>query len=1243
MSRNWRNAAVTALLTAALSAGTVLTGCTAFEGPALSNTSAEPGTTAKPEVTTGAPETNAPEVESTFALSFADDYTATAEVKKEREIVVTRPSDRVVITANGAFSVQVGDADPIASVDGKVSIDNTAVVQNGMTVQVTVSFELTLTFTLDFDLGAEENPYVAGEDGAIKIPAAKSAFFKVAQSGWYTLSGENFALTNYALSSDGLIYLSAGTYGISATGEGAQFGEVTVTAATAPNGYSAESPVQIDRLDTEKVVSLFSGVKLYYSFTATEDGVYVVSLGGDKGGNCKFTVSTDDNKTAYGKYYEDGRFLTCNGGETCLVYLKANESVVVTVDYTLSDYFFGNATVSAKVSKATPTAIEKQTDDSIYGSGTLTAGGKLVFSFTAPDDGVYTLNFGMKNAGKKAWFYTSETPSQLISDADGYDDAAYVHVKKDDVIYVVVGGFALADAGDVQIMVNVATSEPLPKDGWAASGTYTDVNESYTLILDNDKLMVKWNDFDAVSFTYLNGEATFTVSTDYGSTDYKFCVVDNALEVYYWRSSRNEWKKQTTVSYVEGVDPVAIEKWAGVYQTADGDELTIFSDGSAIMGLKKLNGSYSTIRNILTLNYTYKLEIVEMKDSKVYKIKMTNGDETATYTVTDAEVPNLPAKLPIANGNEYKGSNGYEVKSSDYGYQTVNSASFSIIGLTDNGYVIGGYDAEFELTKYVLVFEGTANDPTSIKIYDKDNRLLDTLTKFVAVPAGLVVGENKGENANSDSEYSYFIIKESGWYTFTNSEDYPIYTGATIQNGKPYLDYWTCGEFNVGASGTTKYLEKDAIIAISMGHKITVSACSATAPAGLSESNPFAMTGSTVDLTNQLSGTDVFYVSFTASAAGTYTISFDNELVHFVVNGKDYGKYYDENSGWWGAYVEYANGLTCTVELAANDLVVIAVNRASASDTEDVKITVAPKQSEGGSGSGSETDTPVLPAGTYEYEDDYMSVTLIVSADGKITYIVDGDTSVSDATYTVSDGKFKFSCDFFGVPSDVTLTVNEDGSIKLEDTFDCVLTKKSDSIVGAWTGTDKNNNVYKLVVNENGTVDYYQGPALDELESLGTGVAYTEANGSYQFSITDFMGTLTYTFVLNSDGTITLSDSDDNSVKLTKSGETSSNPGSGIFSEGQIGTYTYCDDSDEENPKYYTLYLDSNDATFYGAGYEIENATITDGGNNYTFYGDGVTFSFYFSYNPNESVKAVNLTISASGSDTVDLTLKPYV
>lgn len=1145
------------------------------EESSTKNELGESGTTEEPSTKTETGETDAPETGSAetetetepviivvpdddepVVLEFNNDWKAGAQIEKKCEIMVSRSSDRVVITGEGNFTVTYTAADgekTLTAENGSLTMENTATPHMGMVLTVSVEKKMTLTFTLDFDKGAEENPYDVEEDDSTIVAFTKEAYIRINKAGWYQLEGEGVELTNYSLENDGRVFLAAGVYGLSTTASGEV--SVTVTHLETPVGYDESDPAIITEPGTEVSLDLYDGVELYFAYTAKEAGFYEIALGNSgKSVNGRFALDSGKYETYYGRYYtEDGEWLTCAGGKTATVFLVAGQRVIIKADYSLSANMAGGDTLGVVV-KVGEGTVNKIADGE--GSGTLTKGGQLVFCFTADKDGIYEAIMGMGRVSQSCRF-TSSLDNGVYYGSGCDAESKLLKLTAGEVVYFVVDCPSGAE-GTVNFNVAAATEQPWPDA--IKSGTY--VNDGYELTVDRDGRQLSLNGSSKVRAYYLDGQIDFTLTYHNEDTDetsaqaYTLKLAENGVDLELsWESSAGGMSTTDskvitrTLTYQEPVERVVIGLWEGVYSYTDADgqitKLTIYSDGSGLLGTSRYNitdnGCTYTERNVLQWQNAYTMTIAEQDETgKVTKISMKvyGEEEPILFDRIEEEFVVLPSELPIAVDDKFTGANGYQLYYQG-SYQYFNDRVFTIIGYDkeSQAYTIAGYDTAAGEEKAEATYRLIMEDAETVKVYDAEGKeLLDTLKKEkpVEIPDLKANGQKESSVAVDDAGLIYLKVAKTGWYTFTALSDgtNEMFTTCTVlESGKPSADADSKQSLSM-TSGLLLKLTEGTLLGIYGDVSAVYSATEPEAKLG-SEKKPYAMTGSTLDVTGLIDGKNVYYVSYTAPETDTYDIGFSIDKMHFVVNGTDYGRSF-EGLSW----VNY--DAICTVTLTKGTTVVIALNRPTTTG-DDAFIGVAPTGTlQDVLDAATAANKPVEVTsfateqqGKYEYNNgasgwDAVSYSLMLKPNGKANLAMDLGgltTTKKNATVTVKGNVYSIEYD----DGTATFTFNDDGSLsfKADEYSDTVrltiggvtiesLFSKDEQ--GTWADAGFDNI---LIVNENGIYGEIGGvecnKTRDELSKTVDSLwwTFTCEAGTVQFRLTEVGGEPVMLLVVN--------------------------------------------------------------------------------------------------------------------------------
>lgn len=1096
--------------------------------PATDTTSTEEDTSAAPgsqetsaatdtesATTAGDPGVVEPvENDDPILLTFDEDYRAQATVLKERKITILTSSSSITIRGEGSFTVCYegeNGTETASSENGELTIDSTAAPHAGMVLTVSSESRIELTFSLNFDLGHENNPHIIAPEGATTITFKKDASVRIQTAGWYSFDNDRIDVTNFTADESGWFFLPVGVHGLSFM-DGGEI-TLTLTLEEVPNGYSTETPAVIANLDEPTSLKLYSGAILYYSYTASETGMYTVAMGAEgKSVNCRFTTSLDGYSLQYGRYYDGEEWLTCEGGRTSTVFLAAGQTVIVAVDYSLSENLVGNDDVAVVISAAGMADVTDVTElgDNIEGS--LTAGGQVFYRFTASEKGVYTVNLGAGATNKASYFTTD-----LDDSSYAFGETKRMSLEEGQTVYIIVSADG-DTAGRVSIQVNRLTDEPLPAEGWV-SGTYE--WKGTTLIFDRDAKSVSMGAQTGIKLTYLDGEATFSVDIGGESMAYSLRLAENGTDLvlsYYV----DDQQKEIMLVYQASVDPVNIDRWEGVFSATAEDgstiKLTVYDDGSGMIGTERYSitdsgCSYNTERNILSW-YGYTMTIdAQDANGRVTRIAVSvrGATEPTLYTLTDEAVVRLPETLPIELDARYEGEDGFDLFYQG-SYQQFNDRHFTIVGHpAENEYIIAGYDAteDHNDSTYRLVFNGE-----SIVVYDTEDILQDVLTlvKATEIPNLKADGTREESVAVDDYDIRYFRAPMTGWYTFVGSgEGTKLFVDCTVSDaGKPTADWSTVAD--IPTAGTTVRLTEGAVIGIYNGSVTTT--YSETEPLGPvgSASNPYVMESKTLDVTHLISKSQVFYVSYTAPADGTYEIGFNIERMHFVINGVDYGK---DFINW--SWQVHDGGMICTVELTAGESVTIALNRPT-STGDDAVLGIAPQgqlDSLFGS-SGEDASFDATQQGEYKGKNNYGEEFILkINGDSvDITYLYDWDwDGVNESSDTVTGLKLTFDGATYsaeltigGMDWSMAFSFNADGSIRFTtdgEEYTTLSTDGGEQPAGEDYFTEEQKGTYtngsiQLTIHEDGSVSYDDGEG-NSVENVfpdfGRGAYIFQCNG----------------------------------------------------------------------------------------------------------------------------------------------------
>ncbi len=834
-------------------------------------------------------------------------------------------------------------------------------------------------------------------------------------AGWYTIDG-NVTVTGYTVGKDMLIYLPEGNYEVLPAG--AVAASVTLTPVEPPKGYTEDSAIAADGTE----VKLYTGATLYFTYTASDDGVYAVAFGMN----------------------------------------KTTESCCFTID---------GETYSASVNRR------------------LQAGDTLLI-------GVYS-------------------PERV--------------------------------SGIVSMIVTQKFEEELPAEGWI-SGTY--MNGSMRLELDREEKTVKFMGQDAVRFYYLDGEAAFTS----GDNSVIMSMNENCIDIdiKLTTSDDPENPKEYTLVYRAPVDPIGIEKFEGVYLSASGDKIIIAADGSGIGFNTRFNigeggCSYDAEWNVLQWG-AYEIGIYQLDGNGMVHIIIIGETK---YTATSHAKVTLPDEnLPISS-NKYlryvSKATAASIDIYDNGTQYINGRGFTVLDITaDGAYVVYGYfkqtvadsgDISWQQAKWTLKFSGE-----SIYFYDESGKQCDVLSveKIVARIGELPVSAIATDVPKVDADvngYYFLKVTQSGYYNFRESaSSADIYRNCT-ENGDDYpiIDYTT--RVKVDDGGVTLELKAGEILGFYGGdgaggsRTLTVSYMEKL-PQGYSAEDPYTMSGTYLDLSSHVSK-DTIYVCFTAEKPGNYTIGFNNKFVAFTVDGTTYG--YD-----YANFEEYAAGTTCKVKLTKGASVLIAIKR-HFDNGESFVLGVAPSGTKLDKIFDSLIEYAAFTSneqGIYEggstSEMHFVITVNATTVDTVISAINENGKTVESTTkgatvevrngkYVVKDvktpyGEIDISFTISGNVLNLTVDGTESYSLYRQGTqpggTEVELGNVCAAVAGSYVCVDNESIVF--VLSDSMVVNNYSIGAT-------TGAALQENNGVYTFSYAQ--GTITVTVTFYDNGYIVINDS----------------------------------------------------------------------------------------------------------------------
>ncbi len=1161
---------------------------------------------------------------------FTNDDIAAVNVNGDRKVTIVPLSDDVEFTSTGAFSVKVGET-VTQSTNNTVTIENTSDTQVRMTVTLHSDTALTIAVKLKYDLGTEENPYAVSAEEPTEVACGEEAWIDIAESGWYVFASSsdvtvtNYAYTEYAHSN--MLYLAAGKYSL-----GSESDEATVTitpAAEAPVGYSSDAAVWLDTGDRSTgKLKIYDGMACVFAFTAEETGVYEFALGTDGiSPNARFTTDFDAEGTYYGKYF-DASWKSYASSKAVFA-LKKDESITITVDYT--NDLIGNDDVSLSVAEYTTVTEIVSLDQNAEAA--LTAGGKLYFSFAAPQRGKFTFNLGNG--------VTSAVCRYTVSGDDtvyNKESSATVLLASGEKAILTVDCADSAVNGTVQINGSQTFEEDFPTD-WV-SGDFECIENGMLLSIDITQKQVVYKAYETATpqtlhLYYLDGVAEFTVP---------------GAEKQIWDLTRKDGKyilKKVGRASLESKEyvltvpaaPVAINKWTGVYTSEtgiDGDKkLTIYEDGNGYIGVHVYSYAYYS-NNVLQWDSDYELTIKALSsaDGSVAEISVKKNDgDPVDFTKTEDAVVVLPKTLPLQTEKYMSAAGEVIIVSESAEYQTLQTKNdkfgykMTIYGYDESN---NTYNVVCSGVKYILKLTlGTgdlAGKATQIEVCDEEGTTLDTIVVYKPVlDPKAFVADGTTENACGyadeetsagsgafktgivNDEYTFFKAPDTGWYKITCTVE--ICVGATQEtpdSGKAKISLGEKISLTeiVPTESDYIYIEKDEWISV---HSVTATftaTVTETAPTGFAASNPFAMTDGAYEFaTGKAYGYMTYYVSFIAAEEATYEIRLSSSG-KMTVETIEYGTYYD--AALW-KNVPYAGGEFYSAAFTAGQSVTIAV---SLVDTKDSAVTIT----------ATKKVAELFTAdqiGTYEGKNNFDdSAKLTINSDFTVDYVNSAGEEYKGLSVTKSGITYTFT---YSVPgwsdSQVTFEFTDTG-ILLNDGDDFELTKPlfTADQIGEYSYGDEFESL-TLTINSDFTVNYYYSINSE----TKTGLTVTKDGANYKFSYEESGSNYDVTFIFNG-ANIELTDG--NTYTL-KNGAASGDE-EVTFTSDQLGTYSgNCDG--------YTYVLTLSNV--------MEEITFNDGSSTYskpTVTKSGDTYTVEFPQNG--PVAGTTITFSFNGDGSISLT-----
>ncbi|MDE7463784.1 MAG: hypothetical protein K2M48_02045, partial [Clostridiales bacterium] len=486
-----------------------------------------------------------------------------------------------------------------------------------------------------------------------------------------------------------------------------------------------------------------------------------------------------------------------------------------------------------------------------------------------------------------------------------------------------------------------------------------------TVEIDRENETITFN--EVVSYRYVGGSVDTLYFTQ-GGNDYSFKQID---DVTYLLKRTTGTAYERTLTYQELQEPIAIAKFSGRYLPTDGDkidgrdEFVIYPSGNGYYVYQEYNsgtGQMETYRRTWELGedgaeyvqkynklvfglYSVTVNLDDNGDATGITI-VKNGypDSTTVYTRDGDSGVEIPKYLDIAIG-DYIGDNGHSLIRYDYGsFLDEESANITDYDPDNNVYTVSAF-AFLNGSYQEYTFKIKVVDDVTLELYDAGDELLDTLVRFVPTFANLQSGTDTIDTSTVKKAMYLYKAAKAGWYkvewdgTDENLGSLAFFYG--LDKNDPTS---TWGETVVQASnGEVFYVESGDIVGVYFGYyygfgipeTVEITLTETTVPAGRAESNPIVVNDGVASLGN-VGGKNEYFFKFTAPKAGAYLISLsslddwgtESNLIHYVINGVDYG-YKTDESGWNGSW---CGGVTAqdpyaSVTLASGEELVIVADR----------------------------------------------------------------------------------------------------------------------------------------------------------------------------------------------------------------------------------------------------------------------------------------------------------------------------